>query len=133
LCPTLPSGAIVILDNLAPHHAHPVEGFIQARGARLLFSPAYSPDLSPIENAFAKIKQALPRLRAQTLAFLIEAIDHALPSITPFDAIGFFVQAGFLNLINTSLSLRTPLGDMLALTTPVDGWFDPLMAGGQNT
>ena len=71
---------------------------IQARGARLLFLPAYSPDLSPIENAFAKIKQALRRLRAQTLDALIEAIDQALQSITPYDAIGFFVQAGFFNL-----------------------------------
>ena len=98
LCPTLQPGDIVILDNLAPHHAQTVQTAIQARGARLLFLPPYSPDLSPIENAFAKIKQALRRLRAQTLDRLIEAIDHALLSITPFDAIGFFVQAGFFNL-----------------------------------
>ncbi len=98
LGPTLRPGDIVILDNLAPHHAHSVEALIQARGARLLFLPAYSPDFSPIENAFSKIKQALRRLRAQTLETLINAIDLALLSITPFDAIGFFVQAGFLNL-----------------------------------
>lgn len=98
LCPTLEPGDIVILDNLSPHHAQRVETLIQARGAKLLFLPAYSPDLSPIENAFAKIKQALRRLRAQTLDTLIEAIDQALQSITPFDAIGFFVQAGFFNL-----------------------------------
>ncbi len=98
LCPTLQPGDSVILDNLAPHHALSVETLIQARAAKLRFLPAYSPDLSPIENAFAKFKQALRRLRAQTLDALIEAIDQALQSITPDDAIGFFVQAGFFNL-----------------------------------
>ena len=98
LGPTLQPGDIVIVDNLRPHHAYAVQAAIQARGASLLFLPAYSPDLSPIENAFSKIKQTLRRLRAQTLDTLIAAIDQALASITAFDAIGFFVQAGFFNL-----------------------------------
>lgn len=98
LCPTLQPGDIVILDNLRPHHAQTVQAAIHARGGNLLYLPAYSPDLSPIEYAFAKIKQALRRLRAQTLDALIEAIDHALQTVSAFDAIGFFVQAGFFNL-----------------------------------
>lgn len=98
LGPTLRPGDIVILDNLRPHHAQTVQVAIQARGAHLLFLPAYSPDLSPIENAFSKIKQALRRLRAQTLDALLDAIDQALQAISAWDAIGFFVQAGFFNL-----------------------------------
>ena len=77
----LQPGDIVILDNLRPHHALTIQTAIQVRGARLRFLPAYSPDLSPIENVFSKIKQALRRLRAQIL-----------------DAIVYFVQAGFFNL-----------------------------------
>lgn len=98
LCPALPDNALVILDNLAPHHASRVEALLHTKGAKALFLPAYSPDLSPIENAFSKIKQVLRRLKAQTLDALIEAIALALDQITPFDAIGFFVQAGLLNL-----------------------------------
>lgn len=98
LCPCLPDNALVILDNLAPHHAKRVEVLLRAKGAQLLFLPAYSPDFSPIENAFSKIKQALRRLKAQTLDALIDAIGLALNQITPFDAIGFFVQAGLFNL-----------------------------------
>lgn len=71
-----------------------------ARGVKVLFLPAYaySPDWSPIENAFAKLKAFLRRVRAQTVDALIDAIAHALDSISPYDAIGFFVNAGFLNL-----------------------------------
>ncbi len=58
----------------------------------------YSPDFSPIENAFSKIKEILRRLRAQTVEALLDAIAQALQAITPFDAIGYFTNAGFLNL-----------------------------------
>lgn len=98
VCPTLQPGDMVILDNLAAHHARAIETLIHAKGAEVLFLPAYSPDLSPIENAFSKIKQALRVARAQTGDALIEAIDQALQSITPYDAIGYFANAGFLNL-----------------------------------
>ncbi len=60
--------------------------------------PYYSPDLSPIETAFAKLKAFLRRIRAQTVDALIGAIALALDSISPYDAIGFFVNTGFLNL-----------------------------------
>jgi transposase len=84
----------VVIERLTPHHAPRVQVAIHARGARLLFLPPYSPDLSPIQTAFSKIKQALPRLRAQTL----DALDQALQSITPVDAIDFFVEAAFFDL-----------------------------------
>jgi transposase len=63
-----------------------------------LFLPAYSPDLSPIEHAFSKIKQALRRAKAQTLAALIDAIAHALDAVSWSDTVGWFATCGFLNL-----------------------------------
>jgi transposase len=98
LLPTLQAGDILILDNLAVHKSARVRRMLHARGVSLLFLPAYSPDLSPIENAFAKLKAFLRRVRAQTIDALIEAIAQALDSISPYDAIGFFVNAGFFNL-----------------------------------
>lgn len=68
------------------------------KSCQILFLPAYSPDFSPIENAFAKIKQFLRVAQAQTVDTLIDAIALALTTVSPFDAIGFFSNAGFLNL-----------------------------------
>ena len=98
LLPTLHVGDMVILDNLSVHHAASVTHLLTQHGCRVLFLPAYSPDFSPIENAFAKIKAILRRLRAQTVDALLEAIVKALDAITPADAIGYFTNAGFLNL-----------------------------------
>jgi transposase len=98
LLPTLQPGDIVVLDNLAAHKSSYIEQLLLEHGCRLLFLPAYSPDFSPIEQAFSKIKQRLRTLRAQTVDTLIDAIADALATITPFDAIAFFAAAGFLNL-----------------------------------
>lgn len=98
LVPSLHPGDIVILDNLAVHKSARVRGMLSARGVKMLFLPAYSPDLSPIENAFAKLKTFLRRVCAQTLDALIHALADALDTISPYDAIGFFVNAGFFNL-----------------------------------
>jgi transposase len=98
LLPTLRHGDIVILDNLSVHHAANVKQMLTDHGCQVLFLPAYSPDFSPIENAFSKIKGILRRLRAQTVDALLDAIVQALDAITPWDAIGYFTNAGFLNL-----------------------------------
>lgn len=98
LLPTLQPGDIVVLDNLVVHKSKRVETLLHTHGCQLLFLPAYSPDLSPIEQAFSKIKAFLRTLRAQTVDALIDSIAQALVSISPFDAIGFFTDAGFLNL-----------------------------------
>jgi transposase len=98
LCPTLNSGDIVILDNLAAHKSAKVQQLVHSKGARLLFLPAYSPDLSPIEHAFSKIKHALRRAKAATFDLLLNAIDTALKSVSPFDAIGYFANCGYLNM-----------------------------------
>jgi transposase len=98
LLPSLQPGDIIVLDNLVVHKSSRVEQLVAQRGCQLLFLPPYSPDLSPIEQAFSKIKQFLRTLRAQTVEALIEAIAQALDCVSPFDAIGFFIEAGFLNL-----------------------------------
>src|SRR5262249_4233006 len=98
LLPTLQPGDIVVLDNLVVHQSSPVEQLLQQHGCQLWFLPAYSPDLSPIEQAFAKLKHVRRTVRAQTVAALMDAIADALRSLTPYDAIGFFTAAGFLNL-----------------------------------
>jgi transposase len=98
LLPTLHQGDIVVVDNLSAHKSKRVESLLAAKRCQILFLPAYSPDFSPIENAFAKIKQHLRVAQALTVDALIEALDIALAAISPFDAIGFFTNAGFLNL-----------------------------------
>lgn len=98
LCPTLHPGDIVILDNLSAHHAPAVTQILIDYGCQVLFLPAYSPDFSPIENAFAKIKDIRRRLRAQTVDALLDAIAEALQSVTPWDAIAYFINARLLNL-----------------------------------
>lgn len=95
LAPALRPGQVVILDNLSVHRSARVEQLIRARGCELWFLPSYSPDLSPIEQAFAKFKQALRRAAARTLDALYEAIGQALPAISPQDALGFFLACGY--------------------------------------
>src|SRR5271169_6873834 len=70
LAPTLRPGDVVVLDNLPAHKSAAAEQAVRAMGAWLLFLPPYSPDLNPIEIAFAKLK-ALLRARAVTLTLLI--------------------------------------------------------------
>ena len=95
LCPTLEPGQIVILDNLSVHKAEAVRSLIEARGCELLFLPPYSPDLSPIEHAFSKIKAFLRAVGARTQEALEEAIRLALDQITPEDARAFFEHCGY--------------------------------------
>jgi transposase len=94
LAPTLRPGQLVVLDNLAVHHKAAVRQTLAARGCRVLFLPSYSPDLTPIEQAFAKIKAALRRIGARTREALEAAIAQAIDHITPRDARGFFRHCG---------------------------------------
>ncbi len=95
LAPSLLPGPIVVLDNLSAHKGEPVRAQIEARGCRVWFLPPYSPDLSPIEEAFAKIKTLLRRAAARTRAALEAAIADALDQISPADARGFFAHCGY--------------------------------------
>ena len=74
LVPTLRPGDIVVLDNLAAHKGAAARQAIEAAGATLLFLPPYSPEVNPIENAFAKLKALLRKAAARTLDHLHRAV-----------------------------------------------------------
>jgi len=95
LAPSLKPGQLVILDNLSIHQRARVRQAIEARGCHLLFLPAYSPDFSPIEEAFSKVKTFLRRQGARTREALQEAISQALLLITTQDALGWFSHCGY--------------------------------------
>jgi transposase len=95
LAPSLHVGQVVVMDNLSIHKGLKVQQLIEARGCRLLFLPAYSPDFSPIEEAFSKIKAALRRAGARTQEALQEAIGQALLTVTAADASGWFRHCGY--------------------------------------
>src|SRR5258707_15670021 len=87
LCPTLQAGDTVVMDNLSPHKSDQTLALIAQAGAEVLFLPAYSPDLNPIEKMWSKVKSCLRSAEPRTQATLIEAIGLALRPITPQDAI----------------------------------------------
>jgi transposase len=95
LAPTLKVGQLVVLDNLSIHLSPRVKAAVEARGCRLLFLPAYSPDFSPIEEAFSKLKSLLRQKQARTREDLREAIAAALTLITEQDALGWFTHCGY--------------------------------------
>jgi transposase len=90
LYPVLKPGDVVVMDNLSAHKAPAVQAWIEKAGAEVLFLPPYSPDLNPIEKAWAKLKQLLRAAKARTRETLDKAITDALPSITPDNAQAWF-------------------------------------------
>lgn len=94
LAPQLWVGAIVVMDNLKVHHAHSVRRAIEAVGARVVFLPPYSPDLSPIELCWSKLKQFLRSKAARTYAALDQAMTEAVDYITEDDVSGWFNHCG---------------------------------------
>jgi transposase len=94
LGPRLRSGDVVVLDNLPAHKGERVRRAIEARGARLLFLPPYSPDLSPIEKAWSKVKAWLRTRAVRTALALGYAIGEALDRITEADCHGYFASCG---------------------------------------
>lgn len=96
LAPSLTPGQIIMMDNLAAHKSAKVEQLIQERGCQVLFLPSYSPDLSPIEETFSKLKAYLRRAGARTREALQEAIGQALLTVTAQDAQGWFRHCGYL-------------------------------------
>ena len=94
LGPTLMPGEIVVLDNLGVHKALGIQQMLARRQARLLYLPPYSPDLSPIEPCWGKVKVSLRKAKARTHDALDAAITHALALITPTDACSWFIHCG---------------------------------------
>jgi transposase len=95
LVPSLRPGQLVVLDNLAVHEGATARKLVEAAGCRLVFLPTYSPDFNPIEQAFAKTKQALRRAEARSWDAVVAAIGRALATVTEADARAFFADAGF--------------------------------------
>ena len=95
LGPTLAPGDVVVLDNLRVHKAAGLAELVEARGARLLFLPPYSPDFTPIEQAFSKLKTHLRTAQARTREALTEALRVALDWISEDDAKNWFDHCGY--------------------------------------
>ncbi len=95
LAPTLRAGQVVVLDGLGAHKTKKVERLIEERGAELLFLPAYSPDLNPIEEAFSKVKNIVRSAGARSREALDEAMGEALSAVTLEDVAGWFSHCGY--------------------------------------
>jgi transposase len=95
LVPTLQAGHIVVMDNLQVHKMKRVRDLVEGAGAEVLFLPPYSPDFSPIEEAFSKVKSILRRIGARTREALLEATSEALEAVCRTDAVGWFGHCGY--------------------------------------
>ena len=95
LVPTLRPGDIVVLDNLGSHKGQAVRQAIRTAGAHRLFLPPYSPDLNPIEQAFAKLKHWLRQAQARSVADIQEAIAGILDRFHPSECRAFLRNAGY--------------------------------------
>jgi transposase len=95
LRPTLRPGDLVIMDNLRAHKAAGIREAIEQAGAQVLYLPPYSPDLSPIEPCWSKLKTALRTAKARTREALEHAIVQALATITASDAHSWFLHCSY--------------------------------------
>lgn len=108
LAPHLRPGDVVLSDNLSAHRAAEACAAVEARGATYDHVPPYSPDLSPVEEAGAKVKAALRAANPRTVEALYCAMGHAIGSVTADDAKGWFShRASYLD------SSSTPTGPPL--------------------
>jgi len=95
LLPSLRGGQVVVMDNLSAHKGERIRELLESAGCELLYLPSYSPDFSPIEEAFSKLKGLLRKAEARSREALVEAIGKALDAITARDARGFFEHCGY--------------------------------------
>ena len=97
LAPNLRNGEVVIIDNLSVHKSAKAAEALRQRGAWFLFLPRYSPDLNPIEMAFAKLKEHLRRLGARTLDDLWRAVGEICDLFDPDECWNYFKDAGYVS------------------------------------
>ena len=95
LAPALQAEDIVIADNLGCHKVVGVEEALAARGASILYLPSYSPDMNPIELAFAKFKQGLRTAAARTREALWETLGKLVSTFTATECANYFAHAGY--------------------------------------
>ena len=95
LAPTLSPGDVVILDNLSSHKSSKASQCLREKGAWFLFLPPYSPDLNPIEMAFAKLKAHLRKAKARTIDALWRTIGDICGLFTNQESWNFYKAAGY--------------------------------------
>lgn len=98
LLPTLKPGDIVVMDNLGSHKSEAVRNAIRAAGAHRVFLPAYSPDLNPIEQVFAKLKTLLRKARARTFDAVADGIAGLLDTFTPAECANYLLSSGYASV-----------------------------------
>ena len=97
LVPTLKKRDVVFMDNVRTHKVAGVREAIAAVGAELRYLPAYSPDLNPIENLYAKLKSKLRKGAARTVEALTRLVGRSLKTVVPSECAGYFRHAGYRN------------------------------------
>jgi transposase len=95
LAPQLRPGDVVVMDNLAAHKAAAIRSRIEQQGAKLLFLPAYSPDLNPIEQAFSKLKALLRAAKERTVDGLWDRIGSLLERFSPAECQNYIANCGY--------------------------------------
>jgi len=95
LVPELKRGDVVIMDNLGAHKVAGVREAVAAVGARIMYLPPYSPDLSPVENCGSKVKAILKGEAPRSASATYRAMGLALGAVTPQDAAGWFGHCGY--------------------------------------
>lgn len=95
LVPTLRAGDVVVMDNLSVHKVQDIEAMIARAGAQLIYLPPYSPDWSPIEPCWSKIKTRLRGMKARTRVALDQALTKVIGRISNRDARGWFAHCGY--------------------------------------
>jgi len=98
LAPTLAPGDVVVMDNLGSHKSQAIRRAIRAARAHLLFLPPYSPDLNPIEQAFAKTKHWLRNAAARCRETLWRTVGSILNRFTPSECANYFQNAGYASV-----------------------------------
>jgi transposase len=100
LRPTLRAGDVIVLDNLGAHRASRIEEITEECGARVIWLPPYSPDFSPIELMWSKVKAYLKKVKARTQEELEVAIKAALETVTVNDCLNWFRHCGYEVTLN---------------------------------
>lgn len=95
LVPALQAGDVVVLDNLSVHHASTIEQAVREIGGTVSFLPSYSPDFSPLEPCWSKLKTYLRGCAARTRVLLEDALTKALQTLSPEDIRGWFHHCGY--------------------------------------
>ena len=96
--PNLKPGDIVVMDNLGSHKSAAVRRIIRAAGARLWYLPPYSPDLNPIEQAFAKIKHWMRQAQKRTIEDTWRQTRRLVEQIEPSECANYFANAGYASV-----------------------------------